>query len=244
MSHTNENIFAVWAKWRSIPCWLRHLHTLGYSQEALDTLEFIDDQFYLFADMEERLCRELQRTNLPRMEHEWLKVFPEAKDVIPLKAKAWRMKERALLAVIKCKLAELERTNPSALETFITREWIKLNEGNEVLAARKHIWRLRSALTPNANRGGRITQDNIEAAKGVPIQSLLPNSRFVNSGNNLKTICPLHSERTASFSVRTDRNTFHCFGCNRSGSSIDLVMMLYNCGFIEAVKRLAGSSGP
>ena len=52
-----------------------------------------------------------------------------------------------------------------------------------------------------------------------------------------KALCPLHNEKTPSFTVYPNNNTWHCFGCGAGGSVIDFVMY---CGLdaLEAVKKL------
>ncbi|MDX2236515.1 MAG: DNA primase [Hyphomonadaceae bacterium] len=55
--------------------------------------------------------------------------------------------------------------------------------------------------------------------------------------------CPFHGEKSPSFHVRDDRGSFHCFGCNESGSTIDLAMKLEGLSFPEAVARLADFAG-
>ncbi len=232
----SDRLFAIWARWRGIHCWLRYLHMLGCQQEELNELEYIDDQFYLFADAEERTWRDWQRKHLPRMEHEWLAVFPEAKAIIPLKIREWQIRERKLLAALKTKIKKLEGL--SGLDALVFREWLKITDASEVAEVRRHIRRLRFALAPPRASSRRITQTDIETARSVPIQDLLLESCFTKSGNQLKTLCPFHQEKTPSFYVRPDRNRFHCFGCDKSGSSIDLAMLLYDCGFVNAVKRL------
>ncbi len=236
MSYDYDHLFAVWAKWRDIPCWLRYLHMLDYQQKELDELEYIDDRFYLFADAEERAWREKQRENLPRMEREWLIIFPEAKRIIPAKISEWKAQERKLLAALRYKVEKLKTL--SGLDAIIYREWLKIADASDIADVRRHIRRLRFALAPPKANSKRITQVDIEMAKSVPLQSLLHNSYFVRSGSQLKTLCPLHQEKTPSFYIRPERNTFHCFGCNKSGSAIDLVMLLYECGFVNAVKRI------
>lgn len=49
--------------------------------------------------------------------------------------------------------------------------------------------------------------------------------------------CPLHHEKTASLKLY-ENGSWHCFGCNRGGSSIDLVAALYDLDPLDAVRRL------
>lgn len=50
-------------------------------------------------------------------------------------------------------------------------------------------------------------------------------------------VCPLHREKTASLKLY-ENGSWHCFGCNRGGSSIDLVAALYDLSPLDAVKKL------
>lgn len=50
--------------------------------------------------------------------------------------------------------------------------------------------------------------------------------------------CPLHSEKTPSFKVDPDRQTFHCFGCHKNGDSITLVREIHGLSFKEALAYL------
>ena len=77
-----------------------------------------------------------------------------------------------------------------------------------------------------------VTEQDILMAKEVPIDTMVD----VNRGGF--AICLLHKEKTASLKVYDKTNTWHCFGCNASGDSIDLVQKLRDLEFIEAVKIL------
>jgi DNA primase len=63
------------------------------------------------------------------------------------------------------------------------------------------------------------------------------------AGRNFKGLCPFHTEKTPSFMVSPDRQTFHCFGCAKGGSVIDFVMEYEHIDFIEALEQLAGRAG-
>lgn len=62
-------------------------------------------------------------------------------------------------------------------------------------------------------------------------------------GKNMVGLCPFHNEKTPSFSVSTDKNFFHCFGCKASGDSITFIRRIENLDYIEAVKLLAQRAG-
>jgi hypothetical protein len=66
-------------------------------------------------------------------------------------------------------------------------------------------------------------------------------SSLKKSGNYFKGNCPLHRERTPSFFVYPERQTWHCFGaCNTGGDVISLVMKVENTDFKGAVAILGG----
>jgi len=64
-------------------------------------------------------------------------------------------------------------------------------------------------------------------------------------GNSFWSCCPLplHSERTPSFKVDPERQTFHCFGCNEHGDVITAIMKLKGYGYMEALRYLGMTDG-
>ncbi len=63
------------------------------------------------------------------------------------------------------------------------------------------------------------------------------------AGRMEKGLCPFHNEKTPSFYVYPETNSYFCFGCNAGGSALDFVMHQQNLDFIEAVKFLAARVG-
>ncbi len=59
------------------------------------------------------------------------------------------------------------------------------------------------------------------------------------AGANLKGRCPFHTEKTPSFIVNPDRQSFHCFGCGEGGDVFTFMMKYHRLTFPEAVKELA-----
>lgn len=62
-------------------------------------------------------------------------------------------------------------------------------------------------------------------------------------GKNLVGLCPFHNEKTPSFCVYPENNSFYCFGCNKGGDVITFIMGVENLDFSEAVKFLAQRVG-
>ena len=62
-------------------------------------------------------------------------------------------------------------------------------------------------------------------------------------GNRLLGLCPLHNERTPSFTVYED-NHFRCFGkCGAHGDAVDFVQALYGIDFKVALRLLGIERG-
>jgi len=59
------------------------------------------------------------------------------------------------------------------------------------------------------------------------------------AGRNYVGLCPFHAEKTPSFTVNPERQTFHCFGCKKGGDIFSFWMEYHNATFPEAVKDLA-----
>src|SRR5690606_25814645 len=63
------------------------------------------------------------------------------------------------------------------------------------------------------------------------------------AGKDFQARCPFHEEKTPSFTVSRDKQFFHCFGCQTSGTAITFLMEYSNLGFVEAVEELASRAG-
>ncbi len=76
-----------------------------------------------------------------------------------------------------------------------------------------------------------------QVANIVEIASLYTTLR--KRGKKHVGLCPFHSEKDPSFTVDSDKQLFHCFGCGVGGDVFTLVMEKENLSFPEAVRYFA-----
>lgn len=98
----------------------------------------------------------------------------------------------------------------------------------------------------------RARIDSISTSSGIvaEIKSKLPVADIVGetvalkqAGTVQKGLCPFHAEKTPSFIVTPDRETWHCFGCGEHGDIFTFVMRRDGLDFREALARLAERAG-
>lgn len=58
-----------------------------------------------------------------------------------------------------------------------------------------------------------------------------------------KGLCPFHSEKSPSFTVYPESQSFYCFGCGAGGDVITFIRRIENLEYVEAVKFLAQRAG-
>ncbi len=82
------------------------------------------------------------------------------------------------------------------------------------------------------------------------IKSRLPVTEIVGetvqlkrAGTTWKGLCPFHVEKTPSFTVSPERESWHCFGCGEHGDIFTFVMKRDGLDFREALNRLAEKAG-
>ena len=79
--------------------------------------------------------------------------------------------------------------------------------------------------------------------KQIPLADLLGNIGFLpehsqKDGNELWYKSPLREEKTPSFKITIDKNTWYDFGAAAGGSIIDFAITYFNCDVTEAFERI------
>ncbi len=84
-----------------------------------------------------------------------------------------------------------------------------------------------------------ITKESIEAQ--VSLYDLISKYTHLKSiGGKYKGFCPVHSEKTPSFTLDTNKNIFKCFGCGFGGNNIfSFVMQKENLDFKQGMEFLS-----
>ncbi|MBR5272282.1 MAG: DNA primase [Clostridia bacterium] len=71
-------------------------------------------------------------------------------------------------------------------------------------------------------------------------------SSYVNlrkRGQTFVGLCPFHNEKTPSFTVYPNTQSYYCFGCASGGDVVTFIKQIENLDYIEAVKFLADRVG-
>jgi DNA primase len=67
--------------------------------------------------------------------------------------------------------------------------------------------------------------------------------KLEKAGKNMKARCPFHNEKTPSFFVSPDRDSYYCFGCGAKGDIFTFVQEFEGLDFFGALKLLAERTG-
>lgn len=175
--------------------------------------------------------------NQDRTSHEWLAIFPQARNeyILP------KLREvEATIARLEKEVSTCLRRSQRLEDGWFVREIMKVGEIQELLELKRELYRLKRYL-PQPKSIGRVDQDRIDRAKEYPILQIaeIGIQEIKMCGSTYRCLCPYHDERTPSFYLYPQTNTFHCYGCQVHGDVISLTEKLHNLNFIEAVKFLA-----
>ncbi|MCH5170379.1 MAG: DNA primase [Oscillospiraceae bacterium] len=90
-----------------------------------------------------------------------------------------------------------------------------------------------------------ISDDYIsELRRRADIETII--SSYVNikrNGKICRGLCPFHGEKTPSFTVYPDTQSFYCFGCGEGGDVIRFISSIENLDYVDSIKFLADKVG-
>lgn len=84
---------------------------------------------------------------------------------------------------------------------------------------------------------GDFTPTQLLQAKTVPIINIYE-GKLSQNGSRYKGLCPFHKEKTPSFTIFEEDNSFYCFGCHEWGDVIDFYRKVNNANFPATIKAL------
>jgi len=200
----------------------------------------------LYYDDEACCYRDIPKFEYPK-EDELLKIFPEFKEFIPIKLQEARLAKKQFIDfVVKPHLKETRAAARESnmwfykqvLRSLISKR-IKVLNGNI-----RRLGRLNNFINPGNNKSNSTKEQfraAIERARDVPILEITgPLENLRKGGKNYLAKCPLHEDRSPSFYVYPDTNSFYCFGCQKGGGVIKFVELYYGYDFKKAVEYLNG----
>ncbi|HCA81175.1 MAG TPA: DNA primase [Bacteroidetes bacterium] len=91
----------------------------------------------------------------------------------------------------------------------------------------------------------RIPPEKIEEIRSAIdiVDVISQHVRLKKRGKSFTGLCPFHQEKTPSFTVSSEKQVYHCFGCGRGGNVFTFVMEFEKISFTEAVRALAEKTG-
>jgi DNA primase catalytic core len=82
------------------------------------------------------------------------------------------------------------------------------------------------------------TGNNLAAVKKFAVDIVAVIEQYIplrKSGKYYRALCPFHSEKSPSFFVNADRQTFNCYGCDAHGDVVDFIQQYKKLSFKDAL---------
>jgi len=177
---------------------------------------------------------------------ELLRIFPEAKQIIPEKLQeALARKEQFIDFIVRPYLKEIRRFQDDFTRWFY-KEVLKVFTRERLSRLNLSILRLKrfNNLIVSNGRAESVEERyeaNLEQARQSPLLEIVNSlTKLRKGGKNYVGKCPLHQERSPSFYVYPETNSFYCFGCHKGGDVIKFVELYYGYDFKGAIEYLNG----
>ena len=198
--------------------------------------------------------------NLDILEAQWRESLPrhtlqQLLDIFPTALSAARRAEKAKMKEYKSMLVEINNDQEEYYNTVISKAHFSeqnamVTDSDKVFDEKRRqiesnikscVYRLafldeREGKAPQREMNG-INEAEIARAKEVPIENFYT-GKLKKHGKRAVGLCPFVNEKTPSFTIYLDQNSFYCYSCNTGGSVIDYIMMQQDKPFLSVVKEL------
>jgi len=182
---------------------------------------------------------------VPRLtDKESLEIFPQAKQIVPALIKELGQTKNTLLDKIIEQNSSINAESSNEDYRYFWKSWYIQPLRDDLKSVDQKLLRLRRQLrliNGDPLPAGALSNDLIEEAKAVPIQSFI-DQKFKQTGQKLVGLCPFVEEKTPSFYIYLQNNRCWCFGCGQGYNAIDTFIKLHDCSFKEAVLTLTGGA--
>lgn len=193
-----------------------------------DWAEFENDLLWQWLNDEWNLSKK----GMPITTAQWLNVFSDNKKQIVRLLKSYIDAVSDKIFFLHKSKQYFIRKYPAWDDRLILKTILELTD-EEIAGYQKLIKKWRFLIISKESASER----NVEHARAVPIEVILPHPPRRESGN-YTVKCPLHEDRSPSFSVNREKNLWYCHAGCGGGDVITLVQKLYKLTFPEAVDKL------
>lgn len=183
----------------------------------------------------------IHRENLRRQNIDPIKVFRPTKQMLQTRVNYLKTGLETLRNTIVDLKRQHSQTNPASkafllylIENTEEKYNAKLREYEQAK------WTVQNTYKKIKKNIDTITAEDIQAAKLIPCNDFI-HTQLKQTMGRWTGRCPLHDEKTASFVIYMQTNTWYCFGaCSEGGDVIKLVQRLNGLSFIPAIRLILG----
>src|SRR3989344_2339814 len=204
------------------------------------TDEFDAYDFHQCLKLEKKWKQQLNYSDLDLIE-----IFKDGlTDIIPTKLVELKNTQAEKIVEIKKNILWIDKEIPEKDRYFVKiyTEQLLVIDLIDIERQISYFKRLKYLLENKDKKNNRYirTRLDIEKALEYPLQDIVSQITPLRKyGNKLSARCPLHQEKTPSFYVYLDTNSWYCFGaCQKGGNVISFIEKYFNYSFVEAVKYL------
>lgn len=175
-------------------------------------------------------------------DQELLETFPESEEIVTRNIARYKQQRKSLVAKIRGQMIKIRKIK-SKFARWFCHEWLKINEGADLLSLDKLISHYDKFLAVASGRYRKskswIEQIDIDHALAVPLPEIAEPyvQKLKRTGKNWVGLCPFHNEKHPSFIIFRD-NKFKCFGCGEYGNAINFIQKTQGLSFIETIKYI------